>query len=202
MKIKPVFNKSLIVCLILTGTITMIGLKYFSKSVDAKSKHSVFMQNKIDKLNQIKTQALERAQQAYAANPNKKTAELQPMGSDPKTKVERIPSDIGWGIGWLTNGPYNTSELWIVGNKPNYKQKTWNTSYAYSGRFKDNPKQGFIGTFVMNGASDNSWSGNWKTPQLWGSVKITNVSGNIVSFSTDTGVKGTFNLNTHEWKTN
>lgn len=187
--------------LILIG-VAVLGLNNRGlKLANATSLYSDYTAQKLQTLSQENTKLMQQANQYHAAHPAS-SPETIPMAPDPKQKVERIPQDAGWGIGWLYNGPYNVSELWIVGDKPNYEQHSWNSSYAYSGSLKDNPQQGFIGTFVMNGASDNSWSGNWNTPKLWGSVKITDVSGDIVSFVTDSGATGTFNLDTHEWKTN
>ncbi|AFM42920.1 hypothetical protein Desaci_4055 [Desulfosporosinus acidiphilus SJ4] len=202
MKIQSLFRKRLFISLMAITAVIALGLTAFiAQNANARSTFSDFTANKIARLNQETAKHVDQARQYQATHPNN-NPEILPMGSDPKQKAERIPPDIGWGIGWLYNGPYNVSELWIVGDKPNNEQRSWNPSYAYSGSFKDNPKQGFIGTFVMNGASDHSWSGNWKTPQLWGSVRITNVTGSVISFNSDSGVTGTFDLETHEWKTN
>lgn len=191
----------LIKSLVLIVTIAMLGFSiYYPKSTNATSMYSDFTAKKLDRLAQEYAQHREQARQYQTTHPNNKSVFSIPMGADPRQKIERVPEQY-WQIGWLFNGPYNVSELWIVGEKPYFEQNAWNPAYAYSGSLKDNPQQGFIGTFVMNGASDHRWSGIWKTPQPWGSVKITNVTTDLASFVTDLGVNGTFNLDTHEWKT-
>lgn len=201
MKISTVRKKILTVSLLLAGAIaSFVITNYVPKTVNASNMYTDFTAKKLTKAAQENDRLKEQAKEYQATHPNTDPV-LLPMGEDPKQKIERIPPEMGWGIGWLVNGPLKVSELWITGDKPNYEHRSWNTSYAYSGSLKENPQQGIIGTFVMNGASDPSWSGNWKTPQLWGSVKITNITGEIVEFDTESGIKGTFNLTTHEWKT-
>jgi hypothetical protein len=191
---------SLIFVLMLFSTVTTLGLINNSPT-SVKGNSSDFTAHKRQLIAQSKAQRLKQANQYHATHPNTNPI-IVTMGPDPQIKAERIPPEIGWGLGWLLTGPYNVSELWIVGDKPYNKMKMWNPYYAYSGNLKANPQQGFIGTFVLNGASDESLTDTWNTPQLWGSVTITYVTCDLVSFfCADSGVNGTFNLTTHEWKT-
>jgi len=196
---KLLFSKRIISALVILGVATTLGVTgSITKSVNATSMYTDFTAQKITRLNQETEKFVEQTKQYQATHPSSNVVRT-PMAADPKQKVERIPADVGWGFGFLSHGPYKVSELWIVGDKPNYNQYSWNPYYAYSGSLEDNPNQGIIGTFVMNGASDTSTTGVWSTPELWGSVSITNITGNIIDFTTDSGVKGTFNLETHEW---
>ncbi len=117
--------------------------------------------------------------------------------------VPALPPDPGLKAGrvsppaWLSRQPYTIATVWRVGDQPDLWRHVWDPAYAFSGSPKNNPPQGFIGTFAGNGASGR---GVWKTPGLWGSVSITNVRGDIVSFTASSGLKGTFNLDTHAWK--
>jgi len=199
MIIQSVLKKSRFrfICLIIIAILILSGGIYYAT---AGSIFTTFTADKLSKINQLNSQALAKAQEANSANPNNvSNAVILPMQSDPGEKIHRLPPDLGWGISWLSTGPYKVSELWVVGDKPDYDTKSWNSAYAFSGNFKDNTNQGVIGTFVLNGASDKNWSGEWKTPGLWGSVTITNVVGDIISFNTENGVTGTFNFDTHVW---
>lgn len=200
MKIVSLRKISVILGLMLFSTVITLGLINHNPTYAKGDSMSDFSAKKMQVLDQIKAKTIERGKEYSKTHPI--ISQKLPVPPDPKLEPKRIPPDEGWQIEWLYNGPYRVSELWLVGDKLNCENNDWNNAFAYSGSLNANLQQGFIGTFVRGGTSDQSWTGTWNTPQLWGSVKITNVTGNIVSFVTDSGVKGTFNLDTHKWKTN
>ncbi len=177
-----------------------IGTMFFFKqlqSVNAaeiKQRH-ITVAEKIEMLNTILVNKAALAKTSTI----KITPKVYPMPPDPKLQPQSIPP-YDWQIGALLNGPSKVNSLWIVGDKQD-KYFGWNTAYAYSGSLKSNPDQGFIATTILDDNTNSNWSGVWNTPSTWGSVTITNVTGNIASFTTGQGIAGTFNLDTHEWKT-
>jgi hypothetical protein len=191
---------SLILGLMLFCATTALGYIGYSPTFVKGDSMSDFTTNKLQADAQKNALFLQKANKYLATRPKPIPVTLT-VDPDPKVTVESIPREYGW-FGFLYHGPEKVTELWIVGDKLNSNHLAWNTLYAYSGSLKSNPQQGLIGTYINNDASNDSWAGDWNTPQLWGAVTITNVTGDIVSFSTVSGVNGTFNLTTHAWTTN
>ena len=190
--------------MIFTAIATLSFINYKSASAAKGISQADFVKNKEARAIQEKIEAQKLGDEYRATHPIVAQAPL-PKTPDPKTQPQRIPMEHAQ-LGYSFTAFNNILALWRVGDKPSSDQVIWDPSFAYSGSLKANTKQGFIATYIMDGEVDQvadnaTWAGYWSTPQLWGAVTITNVVGDIVSFSTESGVNGTFNLITHAWKT-
>ena len=193
-------KKSIIFCIVILTIIILSGIGLYVHADQSISNYSI---SKIANYYKNVSQNYTNAEAYKLAHPNEETNSVSyPMESNPNDQPELIPFS-GWeGISILFDGPGNVSTLWLVGDLPDYQVNVWEPAYVYSGCLKDNTAQGFIAALIEDNSSNESWTGTWNTPGLWGSVTITSANINTVSFTTTSGVSGTFSLNTHVWSKN
>jgi hypothetical protein len=73
----------------------------------------------------------------------------------------------------------------------------WEPFYVWTGSDPDHP---VIGTYLLNGSK--RWNAVYDCPRSVGVLTITGIdeSGTLVSFTSTSGVNGTFHLITHRWQ--
>lgn len=95
------------------------------------------------------------------------------------------------------------TDVWLIGSVPSRDGLGQNGVFVYASP----PDGGYAATLALitlgyeNSAEGEKYSGVWIAPRNIGTIMITGVTGidGIVSFTTSTGVIGTFDLATKQW---
>ena len=92
------------------------------------------------------------------------------------------PSQGHWHLGFPTNGPYHTTDLWMVGEK--WIHPVPEEEFVFSGTFTAYRGHGFISEFIINTLQFRRWT----LPGRTSFVHITSVHGQLVTFKTASGL--------------
>jgi len=65
-----------------------------------------------------------------------------------------------------------------------------------AGAEQSDPSRGLL---WVDTATGSTWTGEWVAPGTTGAITITRISGTVVSWTSRSGVSGTFDLATHAW---
>lgn len=114
-----------------------------------------------------------------APQPNSATAMIQTGFFAPHAIS---PSQGHWQLGFLTNGPYHTTDLWMVGEK--MLRPVPQEEFVFSGTFTAYRRHGFISEFIINTFQFRRWT----LPGRTSFVHITSVHGQLVTFKTASGL--------------
>jgi hypothetical protein len=91
--------------------------------------------------------------------------------------------------------PMIGNNAWLAGLYPGTMDEVW----VMAGASKTNPNIGILNVLVVDTMSPAPWTGEFLTPQATGTLSITDIHGETVTWTSTSGLNGTFNLSTHVW---
>lgn len=104
-----------------------------------------------------------------------------------------------------TDGPLQLRQadsVWQVGSVPEYGARLWDDFYVWTALDDSTePATSELGTYVLNATDPDTLALDavYPCPQALGHLTIVAATNDAVSFTSDAGVDGTFDLATHDW---